>query len=489
MTVTQKQVIKMMKECQKGSLEKAALKSGMSEKTARKYVKLKALPKDLKTERKYRTRPSPFDAHWDELVRLLEKTPELQAQTLITYLTERYPDVYRSNQVRSLQRYLKMWRVERADSNKPVMFRQTHEPGRQSQSDWTHMGALKIKINGQDFPHLLFHFMLPYSRFETIMICASESFDTLTKGFEQAVLELGGVAGEHRTDNLTAATQAMGSDRIFTKRWMEFMDHYQVQPSRNNPGVSNENGSVEKSHHLFKNAVDQHLMLRQSRDFKTLQDYQTFLDKIKTKRNFARRDRIIEELGHLRDLPEKRFNEASILHCRVTPFSTIQVLSVTYSVPSRFVGLWLKVVVFRETIDLIYGGKTLLTLPRLTAGILIDYRHIIDSLMRKPGAFESYQYRSCLYPNTTFRRAYDALKDKGLTSCNKRYLELLHLAKLYGEQNVSAALELLLDASALPLKAEILELLQKKRSIQDVTVAKPNLTDYDQLHSVDGGLV
>jgi hypothetical protein len=128
-----------------------------------------------------------------------------------------------------------------------------------------------------------------------------------------------------------------------------------------------------------------------------------------------------------------------------------------------------------------YGGKVLLTLPRLEAGALIDYRHIIDSLIRKPGAFESYQYRSSLYPNTTFRKAYDALKDKGLTSCNKRYLELLHLAKLYGENEVSAIIGSLLEGSNVPLKENILELLKKKKIPQAVEVSQPNLEDYDQL--------
>lgn len=226
-------------------------------------------------------------------------------------------------------------------------------------------------------------------------------------------------------------------------------------------------------------------MLRRSRDFKTLEDYQSFLDKIKSKRNFMRRDRIVEELETLRPLPEKQFNEATLLTVRVTPSSTIQVLSVTYSVPSRLIGLWLKAVVLKDTIELMYGGKTLLTLPRLEAGALIDYRHIIDSLIRKPGAFESYQYRSALYPNVTFRKAYDALKSSGLTSCNKRYLELLHLAKLYGENEVSTAIVLLLEESKVPLKEDILQLFKKKRMPLPVEVSQPNLEDYNQLHNFE----
>lgn len=469
-----------MKEIQKGTLEKASLKAGVCQRTARKYIKQNRRPKSKKEE-SARVYPDSFEEHWDEVLLMLEKSPELQAQTVMTYLSEQYPHHYRLNQLRSLQRRIREWRVHHG-TNKAVIFRQDLKPGRQSQSDWTHMGDLKITIAGQPFAHLLFHFMLPYSQFETLMICESESFASLTKGFEQGVLEIGGVTSEHRTDNLTAATQKMGNDRIFTKRWMEFLDHYQVQPSRNNPGVSHENGSVEKSHHTFKNAVDQYLMLRQSRDFKTLEDYQSFLDKIKTRRNFMRRDRIVEELETLRDLPEKQFNEATLLTVRVTSSSTIQVLSVTYSVPSRLIGLWLKAVVLRETIELMYGFKILLTLPRLEVGMLIDYRHIIDSLIRKPGAFESYQYRSSLYPNTTFRKAYDVLKDKGLTSCNKRYLELLHLAKLYGEQEITIAISLLLEEPKLPLKEDVLDLIKKQTLHRSVEITDPRLKDYDDLH-------
>ncbi len=455
--------------------------AGMSEKTGRKYLKTKQLPVAKSQPRTYQTRINPFETHWCEITSMLERSSELQAQTVLTYLLEQYPDCYKPGQIRSLQRRMKFWRAENGPG-KAVIFRQSLKPGLQSQSDWTHMSSLNITINGERFPHLLFHFILPYSCFETVMVCESESFETLTKGFEQGVLEAGGVALSHRTDNLTAATQAMGNGRVFTKRWVEFLEHYKVEPSRNNPGVSNENGSVEKSHHLFKNAVDQHLMLRQSRDFKTLQDYQNFLDKIKTKRNFARREKIGQELETLRALPDKQFNEATFLNVRVTPSSTIEVLGVTYSVPSRLIGFWLKTIVWRNHIDLTYGGKKLLTLPRLEAGVLIDYRHIIDSLIRKPGAFESYQYRASLYPNPVFRKAYDVLKDSKLTSCNKRYLELLHLAKMYGESDVTMAIELFLDSSSLPLKEGILELLKQEKPQQSVEVTQPKLADYDQLY-------
>ncbi len=175
------------------------------------------------------------------------------------------------------------------------------------------MNQLGICIGGQPYPHLLFHFMLPYSCWETFSICHSESFDTLASGFEKAVWELGGVLPEHRTDNLSAATKQCGNSRQFTERWQELLGYYNVAPSRNNPGVSHENGSVEKSHDTFKQAVNQHLLLRGSRNFVDLKAYELFLTQIKEKRNSCRKEKLAEELVHLKELPIRKWNAPTIL--------------------------------------------------------------------------------------------------------------------------------------------------------------------------------
>ena len=181
------------------------------------------------------------------------------------------------------------------------------------------MNQLEICIGGKPYPHLLFHFMLPYSRWESFAICHSKSFDSLALGFERAVWELGGVLPEHRTDNLSAATKRCGSNRQFTERWEELLAHYNVKPLRNNPGVSHENGSVEKSHDTFKQAVNQHLLLRGSRNFVDLKDYELFLTNIKEKRNSLRKERLAEELSHLQELPHRKWNAPTILPVRVIP--------------------------------------------------------------------------------------------------------------------------------------------------------------------------
>ncbi len=278
----------------------------------------------------------------------------MQATTILAYLTEKYHGNYNGKQLRCLQKRLKQWRAAHG-KDKTVIFLQNILPGKQSQSDWTNMNQLGICIGGQPYPHLLFHFMLPYSCWETFSICHSESFDTLASGFEKAVWELGGVLPEHRTDNLSAATKQCGNSRQFTERWQELLGYYNVAPSRNNPGVSYENGSVEKSHDTFKQAVNQHLLLRGSRNFVDLKAYELFLTQIKEKRNSCRKAKLAEELVHLKELPIRKWNAPTILSVRVNPSSTVSILSVAYSVPSRLIGYTLKAYIYSEEIELYYG--------------------------------------------------------------------------------------------------------------------------------------
>ena len=477
----------LMQEKSKGTLKRAALKAAMSPKTARKYVALAGKELEAAKPRDYRTRANPFQAHWAEIEQMLQNSPGLFAKTVLIDLQKRYQGVYKDGQLRTLSRLMGRWRLENQEGGKKAKFVQKHEPGKQSQSDWTWMNSLNITIAGQVYPHLMFHYVLSYSNFESIMICESESFETLTRGYEKAVLETAGICQEHRTDNLTAATQASGNSRVFTSRWRDFTAHYGVIPTRNNPGESHENGKVEKSHDVFKKAVDQELMLRGSRNFATHAEYEKFLNTIKDRRNFMRRERFVEEQKHLKPLPEKIFNEATLLKVRVNPESLVRILGSTYSVPSRYISSWLKAYVYRETIDLYLGAQLVLKLPRLAAGAIIDYRHIIDSFIRKPGAFEHYQYKSYMFPNLIFRRAYDALKAADSATASKEYCGLLYAAKMQGEQNVTEAIEELLITGAIPSKEDVTTVLEARNPIKSIAptdsvhFAEPSLDLYDQL--------
>jgi hypothetical protein len=183
------------------SLAAAAAKAGMDEKTARKYRRLGKPPSQVKKARDYSTRADHFAGVWPELVGMLERDPSLEAQTLMEYLCRERPGEFRMGQLRTLQRRVKRWRAMQGPKRE-VMFPQVHEPGRQSQSDFTHMTELGVTIAGQLFAHLFYHFMLTYSNWETGTICFSECFESLAEGLQNALCELGGVPAEHRTDSL-----------------------------------------------------------------------------------------------------------------------------------------------------------------------------------------------------------------------------------------------------------------------------------------------
>ena len=483
MTTTNQQVKLLMKHTKNNKQEVAAAKAGMDVKTARKYLNNEGLPSELEKTHSWRTKANPFEKDWPEVVAMLENAPGLQAKTIMDYLLRKQPPAYKPGQLRTLQRHVQQWRSEHG-KNKAVIFCQNIKPGMQSQSDFTSMNALNITIATVPYKHLLFHFMLPYSHWESIFICFSETFDNLAYGFEKAVWELGYVAPEHRTDNLSAAVKNMGCRRTFTERWQQVMKHYEVDPTTNNPGVSHENGSVEKSHDTLKIAIEQHLLLRGHRDFPIQKDYQNFLNTIIKSRNDYRQDRLAEEISKLQELPGNKWHAPQLFQVRVSPSSIVNILGCSYSVPSRLISYSLKAYVYPNEIMLFYGNKRLQIMKRVQAGEdpVIDYRHIIDSLIRKPHAFANYQYKEALFPRLCFRKAYDSLQIDGPINADKAYLKLLQLAKVQSEQSVSMAIELLLEAQQVPTSEKVKELIdtyQQERA--KVIVKQPDLRQYDAL--------
>jgi transposase len=465
--------------------ESASEKVGVSLRTARKYIKAGGRMSEAKEWKWRQTHKDAFAEVWLELEAMLEIDSGLQSQTLMQWLIDQYPEQWNWSHLRTLQRRIQKWRALKGPDQE-VMFPQRHIPGKQSQSDWTHCNQLEVKIDGQPFEHMLFHFMLPYSRWETAFISRSESFDNLTTGYMRAVAELGAVSEDHRTDNLTAAVNNHGSRHVFNERWAAFLDHYGVSPSKNNAGVSNENGSVEKSHDLLKNALDQALRLRGSREFAAVVEYEKFIRRILDQRNKGRKQRLAEEMAVMNDLPERDWNDPTEVRPTVTSFSTISVDKVVYSVPSRLIGRELKALAYPEVVRVFFGDTLVQEMPRLASGARkINYRHVVAHLMRKPGAFANYQYQEELFPSVVFRQAYDALVKKRPERADKEYLSVLHLAAMGSEQDVEAALAMLLEAEQLPLLAAVRELVQSDcpSEVPAVYIPAPDLCSYDVLLS------
>ena len=324
------------------TLAKAADKAGVDEKTARKYRDSDPLPSQRRVPHTWRTREDPFQDVWPELVDQLRLNPGLQAKTLFDDLQRRYPGRFPDVQLRCLQRRIKQWRALEGPP-KEVFFAQNHEPGRLAESDFTHMGTLGVTIAGEPFDHLVYHFVLTYSNWEAGTVCFSESFESLSEGLQNALWELGGVPRRHRTDRLTAAVNTDPEPEMFTRRYQALMAHYGLEAQAIQPRQANQNGDVEQSHYRFKQAVDQALMLRGSREFVGRGAYQTFLRKVMAGRNVNRKERFAEERAVLSALPARRLEMARRIKARVDSGSTVHVGGNVYSLPSRLIGEWVEV--------------------------------------------------------------------------------------------------------------------------------------------------
>ncbi|HEX8712845.1 MAG TPA: IS21 family transposase [Terracidiphilus sp.] len=488
--VSDRQVKRLWRLAQKLAIEAAAAKSGMDSKTARKYLRDRRLPSEMQQKHTWRTRPDPFAETWEEIRQLLTAEPKLQPKTLFEHLQRKYPGRFQDGQVRTLRRRIKYWRATEGPPRE-VFFAQEHRPGELCQSDFTHCRDLGVTINGQTFPHLIYHFVLTYSNWETGTVCYSESFESLSEGLQNAFWELGGVPLEHRTDRLSAAVNNLVDTREFTRAYEGLLRHYRIHGQKAQAGHANENGDVEQRHYRFKNAVDQALMLRGSRDFSTVAAYQVFLQRLFKHLNAGRHDRLLEEVARLQPLPEYRLESVRRERVRVSPGSLVTVHRNTYSVHSRLIGEMVEARVLPDTVEIWYGDRKVEELPRLRGRSKhrIDYRHIIDWLVRKPGAFEHYRYREDLFPTSWFRLAYDALREEhGPKRGAREYLQVLALAAKRGESIVEDGIRVLLGRRD-PLNANAVAHLTDQGApspLMAVEVAPVSLSVFDELLSGEG---
>jgi hypothetical protein len=203
----------------------------MDAKTARKYRHLSRLPSELPSAVRGRTRPDPFVGVWEEVQKLLEASAGLEAKTVFEYLQRQNPGHFQDGQLRTLQRRVKSWRATEGPARE-VFFAQQHQPGRLGASDFTHMEELGVTIQGQSFPHLIYHFVLTYSNWEAGTVCFSESFESLCEGLQNALWELGKAPQRHRTNRLSTAVNNMSDPASFTDRYQGLMHYYGLESEK-----------------------------------------------------------------------------------------------------------------------------------------------------------------------------------------------------------------------------------------------------------------
>lgn len=328
----------------------------------------------------------------------------------LDYLEDEHPGKFPFSVLRTLQRRVKQWKATEGPE-KVVIFRQSVPAGQQGLSDFSHPNT-EITIQDKVFTHLLYQFRFAYSGWRYVqIILGGESYSALADGLQSALTLAGGSPVEHRTDSLSAAFINSVEEQKLTQSYDALCAHYNLRATRNNRGVSHENGAIECAHGSFKRRLDQALKLRGSADFVAIKDYQTFLSKVTERLNKRCQGRFKDEQLTLQALPGERFMDYSELSLKVTRSSTLEVKRVLYTVPSRMIGENVRVHVYHDRLAFFIGQILTSTLARVypnagshERGRCIDYRHVIHSLSAKPQAFRFLKFRDELLPTETYRK-------------------------------------------------------------------------------------
>ncbi len=470
--------------------EVAAAKAGISVRSARRLDSTEVLPSQREA-RTWRTRTDPFDAVWQsELVPMLEAAPALTAMTLLEEIQRRYPGQYENALLRTLQRRVRTWGASYG-KEREVFFAQTHPPGRLGLSDFTHTTVLQVTVAGTTLSHLLYQFALAYSGWRYVeVVLGGESFMALSSGLQNAAWMMGGVPEEHRTDSLAAAFRNKAEHELLTRRYDELCKHYGMRPSRNNLGVSHENGAIESRQGTLKRTMEQALLLRGHRDFADLDAYRRFVAEVFGRLNARIARKFNEERAMLRALPVRRNSDYEEVDARVTKYGTMTVKKVLYTAPSRLVGYRLKVRVYGDKLTCWLGNVCVLELrrgqldPISGRGKVVDYRHLLPALKRKPGALARSVLRDELFPRTEYRQMWAQLKDRlPEASACRLMVGLLDLAGNGGcEAELAQRLARLLVSGELPdLEQLQQEMAPRPALYPTVTVVLPELASYDLL--------
>jgi len=426
----------------------SAMKAGMSRNTARKYLRQTNITEQQPVPRTWRTRTDPLGAIWSSALSMLREAPELEAKALFEHLAVGHKGEISPGLLRTFQRRVKAWRLKEG-AGKEIFFTQEVKPGETLAVDWTDMKTLHISIQGRELDHKLFHAVLPYSNWEWAVRAQSESVLSLRGGLKAVIARLGRVPRRLLTDQSSTATHQLGCDgkrRGFNEEYLSICAHYGLEPRVINVARPQENGSCESAHGHLKRRIAQHLLLRGSRDFASEREYDLFLIGVLESANALRTGRVSEELAVMSETAVTELPDYRELMVTVGNNSTIRLRKQVYSVPSRLIGEKLLARIYENRIILLKGVDEVaeLTLGRSDRGAVIDYRHLIGHLIRKPGAFACYRWREELFPSPVYRAAYDHLERSAPSGADRCYLEILKVAADEGQTAVENALESIL---------------------------------------------
>ncbi len=476
---------------EKLSAETAAAKSGFG-RTSGFQIK-KELGTEQKKERKPRgrRRPDPLEGIWDsQVLPILRNCPDIRPSTVFYELLRNNPELD-SGVRRTLERRIRTWRTEHGP-DKEVIFRQNKKAGDMGISDFTRMRDAEVTIARRQFDHMLFHFRLPWSGFvHASVVEGGESFVAFSQGLEAALRTLGGTPAENRTDSLSAVFKNLSKDqkKDMTRRYEDLCAHYGMEATRNNKGVAHENGAIEGAHGHLKREIADALELRGSRDFAEIEEYRDFVAEVTSNINARRTERIEAERKTLRSLPAGSAPWHERHSVTVTSSGGFLLKGVFYTVPSRLIGHRLEARVYDANIELHFGGRHQLTLPRRRKDgdktvYEVNYHHVVHSLKKKPGALMNLVYRNELFPREEYKKCFElALSLLGRREACRITVKLLALAHEQScEDQLALAIRDTVNSGELPDMDGLKERFTMKAGpMREVDVQAGDLSSYTPL--------
>jgi hypothetical protein len=315
----------------------------------------------------------------------------------------------------------------------------------------------------------------------------------IRQGVQAFLHKLGYAPRYHQTDNSTAATYVLraphgAEERTYHPLYLELLHHYGLEPRLTHVGSPNENGDVEASNGSLKRALRQQLLLRGSTDFDTVAEYEHFVISAMQRRNQARQQRLAEEIAVMPKVTQPPLAAYRERRITVSAGSLIRIQTNLYSVPTSLIGQEVLVRQYEWHLEVYYQQQLVQQMPRLVGRdqLNINYRHLVDTLLRKPGGFRDYRYRQALFPLPVFQQTWEAV-DSWYSSrkADLIYLRILHLAAKNLESEVADACATLLAAQKPFDDSDVAQLLRTSLreagyppAIAPLTV---NLRQYDAL--------
>lgn len=452
--------------------EQIAKRLNLSRRTVIRYLKSGKIPDYSRSNNK--PAKSPFNDFEALAAKKIKETPQIPLNDLYEYLCLNGYD----GSERTLRRRTRELRHS-LKKNKEVFFKREYRPGEVAEGDFT---EFTIKIGGKSRRVYLWVTSLPYSNYYFATPFYHCDFESFAQGTVDAFTEFGGVPHSYRLDNMSPVVKKVltGKDRKITSRFAELQNHYQFKQDFCNPGKGNEKGNVEANNKHLKNKIKANISLNNLL-FKNLDSFKEFVWKLCRQHNQSQKvkEKFADE--SLKQLPQQPFRAFRSTVVKISKYSLFSLESTghMYSVPSKFIGLSLECRVYPDKLEILHESELIASHNRIYGPkglVSIEVTHIIDELIKKPGAVRDWKYKHILFERPVWKRFYEKiLKDKD-------YLKCLKLIKKYGKETVTVAMELCLEEESNPSVQNLKKIITNEmENIFEMAPLDVNLNHFDEL--------